>query len=321
MSGAGSGGITAKKPYTGCTDCCSPATKYLSAEGALQHLHTVHFECPLGESATGRTNNRPHDDPCYAYIKSLADTHSNEPDIEKIAKEFIDHLSDFSGSLSQIQWLVATNSPDNAQRRRPGPNLHQRPNEAAPQPQLPRSLVYAFDELVAYYVLQAKRLSLQNREVGLNMRNPVRESWQAQKRIETQSFRCHGRVLHYLQQARRDVILSWGGGDTDTALGVQTFDTTSFVRALTLSALHTSFLVPLAQKAATAARVGSKWAPANPQHPAWDVVGIYSEYSKQLHLQAARRPRRRLFLEIHALEDELEALKGLLNRNMECIRW
>jgi len=334
MSGNGNGGAAAKKPYAGCTACCSPSRNYPSASEALEHLHTVHLECPLGESSAGRTKDKPHDDPCYAYIKSLAPTNSIEPEIAKIAKEFLDHLSDFSGHLNKIQWLVATNSRDSVQRRRPGFNLPRPPTGAALQPQLPRSLVYAFDELVAYYILQAKRLSLENRAIGLNARDAVRESVQALERSERLARRCRDtrtRVQGYLQQARRDVILSRGGhgatgeDDLDTALGVQAFDTTSFMRAFVRSAPEVTFSAPLGQKkkaASTAARVGSGRVPAGPaQEPAWDVVGMYSEYSKQLHVEAARRPRRRLFLDIHALEDELEALEEILEINLEFIEW
>ncbi|KXX76191.1 Magnesium transport protein CorA [Madurella mycetomatis] len=329
MSGAagGSGGVTAKKSYAGCT-ACSMATKYPSASVALQHLHTTHLECPLGEPAAGKTKDRPQDDPCYTYIKSLTDTHSNEPEIENIAKEFINHLSDFSGSLNKIQWLIATNSQDNPHRRRSGPNL----------PQLPRSLVYAFDELVSYYILQAKRLSLQNRGISLNARNNANlESFQALNRSERLALRCHGiraRLQSYLQQARRDVILSRGAGhggvsgaggddDADTAaLGVQAFDTTSFMRSLIRSVLDTTFSAPLPPKktAGTGASVVTGRREVG-KHTiqVWDVVGMYSEYSKHLHVEAARRPRRRLFLDIHALEDELVALKAHLDTNLYMI--
>lgn len=329
--------MTAKKPYAGCA-ACSATTRYASASAALRHLHSVHFECPLGEPAAGRTKDRPHDDPCYAYIKSLADTHSNEPEIESIAKEFIDHLSDFSGSLNKIQWLVATNSQDNAPKRRSGPNLPQPPTKPAVRPPLPRSLVYAFDELVSYYILQAKRLSLQNRGIGLSERsnnNSALEQKSAKAaldRSERLALRCHesrARLRGFLQQARRDVILSRGGyggigaGDDDAdtaALGVQAFDTTSFMRALIRSVPDTSFSAPLPVKQTA----GTGGAPVGPgrlevgKHArAWDVIALYSEYSKHLHAEAARRPRRRLFLDIHAFEDELQALGEVLYLNWD----
>lgn len=302
-----------KKPHAGCTACRSPATKYPSASAALEHLHAEHLECSFGESPAGRTQDRPHDDPCYAYIKSLADTHANEPEIERIANEFIDHLSDFSGSLSKIQWLVATNLPRSSPRGRTGLHSYQPPTAATRQPQLHRSLVHAFDDIVAYYILQAKRISLQNRGIGLNMRDKVQESLQALARSTSLGFHCRDARAHvqsYLQQARRDVILSRGGNDTDTALGVQAFDRTSFVRALVLSAVDTTFSAPLVQKK-----------PRGPQGPEWEVLGMYSEYNKRLHVEAARRPRRRLFLEIHALEDELESLEELLDGNLYLIQW
>lgn len=258
----------------------------------------------------------------------MADTHSIESEVESIAKEFIGHISDFLSGLNKVQWLVARNSQRNAQKRRMGPNAHHQALPAAPP--LPRSLVYAFEELVGYYVLQAKRLSLQNRGIGLGMRNAEHESGHALFRSERLAFRCRemrGRVLDYLQQAQRDVILArsrhWGpdNDDADTALGVQAFDTTSFVRVFTISAFGTSVSAPLVRKeVATTARLGSSKARlAAQEDTAWDVVGMYSQYSKHLHEQAARRPRRRLFLDIHAFEDELEALTRLLKENLDQI--
>jgi hypothetical protein len=189
----------AKKLYARCATSCSPATKYPSAFEALEHLHTEHFDCPLGELAAGRTKDKLHDDPCYAYIEALSGTPSNEAEINSIANEFINHISDFSGTLNKIQWLIATNSPGTAERRRPGPHSRQ-----PPQPQLPRSLVNAFDGLVAYYTLQAKRLSLQNRGIGLNARNAVEDSSQALARSASLAIHCRNardRVQGYLQQA------------------------------------------------------------------------------------------------------------------------
>jgi hypothetical protein len=283
--------------------------------------YTVHLECPLGEPAAVKAKDRPHDDPCYAYIKSLADNHSNEPEIENIVKGLIDHLSDVSGSLNKIQWLVATNPQDNARRRR------SKTKPATPH-QLPRNLIYAFDELVSYYILQSKRLSLQNRGITLSASSNAPEQDSAHAALERSrrlALRCRdtrARLQRFLQQARRDVILSRGGhsrrisvGDDDgadtAALGVQAFDTTSFMRVLLRSVLDTSFSAPLPLKkiAGTGgARVGLGRLEVGKKVPAWDVIRIYSEYSKHLHVEASRRPRRRLFLDIHALEDELVAL-------------
>jgi hypothetical protein len=283
--------------------------------------------------AAAKAKDRPHDDPCYAYIKSLTGTHSNEPEIENISKELIDHLSDFSDSLNKIQWLVATNSQDNAQRRRPQ-------TKSAIRPQLPRSLVYAFDELVSYYILQAKCLSLQNRGIALSAcSNNAPKQVSAQTALDRSrrlALRCHdnrARLQTFLQQARRDVILSRGGrsgggisvgaddggGADTTALGVQAFDTTSFMRALTWSVLDTSLSAPLPLKKTAetgGARVGPGRLEAGKNVLAWDMIQMYSEYSKQLRAEAARRPRRRLFLDIHALEDELEALAWPLDRTL-----
>jgi hypothetical protein len=48
-------------------------------------------------------------------------------------------------------------------------------------------------------------------------------------------------------------------------------------------------------------------------------MGVYREYSNRLHSEAARRPRRRLFVDIQALEDELTALRNLLKNHIDYI--
>lgn len=52
-------------------------------------------------------------------------------------------------------------------------------------------------------------------------------------------------------------------------------------------------------------------------NPKLDLLAMYSEYCQQLRSEAARRPRRRLFLNIAALLDELYLLSGLLDESLE----
>lgn len=315
----------AKKRYAECIACRVQTTKYLSAFEALQHLHSVHLECSHRDKAASKAKYRPHDDPCYAYIRSEAGTPPVWSDAIAFISEFVGHLSEVSKYLNKLHWLVATNSRGRLQRRRRREQGRQRDAERSPSPpprppQLPSSLVYAFDELVAYYVLQAKRLSLDNRAALVMREKDVPRSYRLVRRSERlyeRSSATLSRIQKYLEQARKGIILNGGqrvaDEDRNTALGVTAFNTESLRRALTLSVLDSSFSMPLPLVASRATDT------ANAESPRWDVIGVYKEYSQRLHSEAARRPRRRLFLDIQALEDELIALRNLLKNHIDYI--
>jgi hypothetical protein len=109
-------------------------------------------------------------------------------------------------------------------------------------------------------------------------------------------------------------------GNEEEALGTMAFDTTSLARALSVSVLYGTFSAPLLRRRAKGlAGGGSTTAPPGAEDAQWDLVGIYKEYSKRLHAEAARRPRRRLFVDIHAFKDELTALHGLLSADVSRI--
>ncbi|KAK4124083.1 hypothetical protein N657DRAFT_376271 [Parathielavia appendiculata] len=116
MSGTagGSGGVTAKSRMSGARLVPQP-----------QHMlrHHLHSSISIASTLNVPLENRPQAEQRTGRTMTLAmhtssrwpTPTSNEPEIEKIAKEFINHLSDFSGSLNKIQWLVATNSQGIAQ--------------------------------------------------------------------------------------------------------------------------------------------------------------------------------------------------------------
>jgi hypothetical protein len=278
---------------------------------------------------TGKAKDRPYDDPCYVYIKPAVGTPEFGSRIMETTRELVDYLSDISGNLNKLHWLVATNSRDNPQRRGRRRGATTGPPLAPP---LPRSLVYAFDELVACYMLHAKRISLDNRAnlVGLRGDEDYGDKF---SNLFVRSLKIRERggdtqihVKDYLQQARRDIILSraepgLADGNEEEALGTMAFDSTSLVRALSVSVLYSTFSAPLPRRRANGPAGGGSTttAPPGAEDTQRDVVGIYREYSKRLHAEAARRPRRRLLVDIHAFEDELSALYGLLSADVHRI--
>jgi hypothetical protein len=310
--------ITAKKSYRECTTCSSPDdNKYPSASKALEHLHTVHFECSDVEKGAARAEQRPFDDPCYAYVRPLEDTPELESEIAATTKDFVDGLADVSGKLNKLHWLVATNSRDRQRQRRGGATRQsaspQPPENGPTLPPLPRSLVYLFEELVIYYVLQAKRLSLENRAVAVALHDESqgRQFYARSARLHERCSDKRSQLQEQMKQGRRDIILARGNpkahGDPNAALGTMAFDTTSFLRVLPLSIADCSFAMRIPRGSSDRGKYL-----AGSEDPWWDVMGLYEERSKRLHNEAARRPRRRLLLDIQAFQDELDAFKSLL---------
>jgi hypothetical protein len=123
--------------------------------------------------------------------------------------------------------------------------------------------VYAFDELVACYMLHAKRISLENRAALVGLRGDADDNdkisglFLRRDKICDRGRRARARVKDYLQQARRDIILSRGepggladGNEEGEALGTMAFDTTSLARALSVSVLYGTFSAPLPRRRA-----------------------------------------------------------------------
>lgn len=233
-----------------------------------------------------------------------------------MADQFVKSLSDISDKLTKLHWLVATKPRDNSNKAQ----LQRRETPALtltllppPPPSLPRSLVYAFEELMNYSPLQAKCLSLENRAAAVAREKHYAKAVRLLSRVQGMQKHCldrRERVQKHLQEAHGDIILSRNGryDAADTPLDVVALESESVARALMVSVLDNSITN-------TVLRPDSAGDPAGTGGNGdveWDVVRVYKEYSERLHSEAARRPRRRLFLDIQALVDELDALKVVL---------
>lgn len=126
-------------------------------------------------------------------------------------------------------------------------------------------------------------------------------------------LRSHVRscVYRHLEQAEHDIctipVIFAPGDDPTPALGIGDFYSYAFQRAVLASTLRTSISMP-PSKASDGTVL---------TNPKLDLLAMYSEYCQQLRSEAARRPRRRLFLNIAALLDELYLLSGLLDESLE----
>ncbi|KAK0610421.1 cora-like Mg2+ transporter protein-domain-containing protein [Bombardia bombarda] len=272
-----------ERKYADCNDC-KGRTEYASIGEAMAHLHSKHFDCSYTEEA----DNRTHDDPCYVWLKNTCEGKEVESAILIHVDDCVKHLTNMSRTVNELQWLVATNSRD------------QHGNNSSTRPQLPSNLVYAFEEIVCYYIITARRLSIMNRLAATSDRTKINHLEQRVIKMNFRSRDVLDRINRFLRSAKKEVILAGAGGyeDADT-LGVKS--------------VGIEFLVAALLTAVQNRPIGNAPKPTNTNfETGLDVVDLYRKYSAHLRFEANRRPQRRVFLDIHALEDELAALRAVL---------
>ncbi|KAK0620585.1 hypothetical protein B0T14DRAFT_604152 [Immersiella caudata] len=313
------GKTIAKTSFAGC-HFCAAGKGYSSVFEALQHVHSTHIDCPL-MAGRGSANNtkRPHDDPCYAWVQP---TVSHEGiyafAVLDLAKSFTQDISEILGRLNELQWLVSTTA-----RTTPAQESHMA--STAP-PVLPRNLVCIFEELVEYYLYFASQLSLENRaKTAIERNNGDVEAVGLLDRALRMGSRCgttKRRIGEFVHKARRDILLARhdvpevGGGvfSSASALGIRAVDIGFVGQAVVASLMNRStYAPPILRQEPTAD------ASAIPVTKL-DVVKMYTEYIQYLQFEAARRPRRRLFLDIRALQDELIAMEYQLDCNLKFMK-
>jgi len=317
--GLGFGSTTVTKSYANCDACSSQHKKYDSASEALKHLHSVHFDCSFTDKTEAKTQHRYHDDPCSAWLSTGGRGGGKKTTAMLVSEEFLSTLLEITGKLNELQWLVATSS---RRRRRPGhiPAEDMAPSQNKHDPRLPRSLVYTFESIVEYYVLFAKQLSLANRVSSLK-RHSQPNSY-LNDRAERMVAHCHKankQIQQHVQEAKKDIILSKQDSkmdDIDATLGTRNVDAVFLSSVLSGTLLARSFAHPLLSAKCKARR--SKGVQGTGVS---DIVGIYKEYNTRLRIEAARRPRRRVILGIHALLDELGALHHRISDVPRELNW
>ncbi|KAL7942584.1 hypothetical protein V8C42DRAFT_360023 [Trichoderma barbatum] len=126
----------------------------------------------------------------------------------------------------------------------------------------------------------------------------------AEKIRELQHFeeKSQEDTLDLLDRAKRDIFLSGNAsGDIDRrqpqAAGAELLALAFICRGQNLL-FETKSLMP---------------------HQHENPIKLYKRYSSKLHFQANQRPQKRVFLDIHDLEEELDALSALLIHQKDCL--
>lgn len=201
----------------------------------------------------------------------------------QITEEFTTSLIDISKLLNDLQCLVATLAGHNDSGRS--------------RPPLTSNLVYAFVEILCVYLMEAKHLSLTNRAVVLSASGNPDKRRLNQYHDRIFDIKCRRnealqKANELLLAAKKDIILT--GTNTrnlDAIVGLEAIGPEFLVTAL-VSNLQNREIMP-------DIHLG--------------VVELYQGYMSKLLFQANRRPQRRVFLDIHALEEELDALRIIVS--------
>ncbi|KAL6869222.1 hypothetical protein ACO1O0_000546 [Amphichorda felina] len=147
---------------------------------------------------------------------------------------------------------------------------------------------------MAMYVIRAQWLSLNNRKDSSAYNREAIDLKIAE--LMLQEERAKEQVYDDLQDAKKDIILLKGTSRHIDSLGVEAVGAEFLVMAIMVNLQNRSVLV--------------KQTPAGPERA--DFIEMYQKYTSQLRFQANRRPKKRVFLDIHGLEEELDALHGLV---------
>lgn len=269
-----------RQAWATCTACRSGKT-YATAAMALKHLH-LHRECVV-------ESQNPPDDPCFVWLQVIFETEIEQPTqfgVLAALDDFLDSIVSVRDQLNELHGLVA-----NAWTEKPRKKEPQRPP-------LPTNLVDAFGEIVIMYIVQAQILSSYNTRIveaeDLGIEPQPRNINLRLGRLQTWASEAHHETWRLLQDAKKDVILlGTTSQEVDNLLGVEAVGAEFLLLSLMASVQNRKLLPDfvLASRNSNA-----------------DYIEMYRSYTTRLHIQASRRPQKRLFLDINALQEELAAV-------------
>lgn len=125
--------------------------------------------------------------------------------------------------LIGIQWLVASTAKD--------------VRNQTPRPQLPNSLVHAFDKLLIYYILTSKQLSLLIQFFGGTKNSQATRDLLEDRQQQLESRHAHVRldVMDLLSRAKKDVLLRGTEDRDENSLGLESVGACFLTMALVMT--------------------------------------------------------------------------------------
>lgn len=280
-----------KKRFADC-EACKKNQVYNSPSDAVKHIHDVHFGCTAAEY-----KDRVYDDSCSVWVKEASAAPDPTAAIIQEAQDLIEFLSSVSGMLNEIQWLVASTAKG--------------VQNQTSRPQLPSSLVHAFDALLSYYIFTAKQFSLINRSTRTTEKSRARTDVLGVRlqRVKRRCMKVSLDVTDLLANAKKDILLEGTQDQDEDALGLQAVGAEFLMAALVTTVQNRNINLPDAG------------APQATAQKSADFIDMYKKYNSQIHYEANRRPQKRVFIAIHELEEELRALGRVLQSQRRLLSW
>ncbi|KAI0883680.1 uncharacterized protein GGS22DRAFT_194936 [Annulohypoxylon maeteangense] len=267
---------TNKKTFADCEDCKMRKT-YDSHAEALDHLHSEHLSC----TSAGKSK-KPYDDPCFVWLRRSDDSEVDQAQSKNIINavhQFIELLTNVKDLAMELHYLVATTS-------------HQS-SESKFRPFLPSGIFYAFQQILSMYFLTSKQLSFINGLDSLQSSFEKRQTgpyWRKIRSLESDAQAAFVSACELLENSKEDIILSGIATQSPDTLGIESVGPHFLAASLAVNIQNR----PLLPDTDT------------------DVLQVYHEYTSKLRYQTYRRPRRRVFLDIHRLQEDLEALHNVV---------
>ncbi|KAK2035640.1 hypothetical protein LX32DRAFT_577072, partial [Colletotrichum zoysiae] len=168
------------------------------------------------------------------------------------------------------------------------------------RPHLPTSLVAAFEGILGWFVLKAKELSWMNRFAAESGSLYSGNAERRLHRLKEAGGLTSRRVREHLVRAKEDIImLGTTRGDSERIIIAPIGP--EFLAACLMSSLQNSVPAPGAERKL-------------------DLVAHYRSRTSRLWFDTNRKPERRAFVAIHALEEELEALRVVVASQQHLLR-
>ncbi|EFQ27276.1 uncharacterized protein GLRG_01771 [Colletotrichum graminicola M1.001] len=169
------------------------------------------------------------------------------------------------------------------------------------RPHLPSSLVNAFEGILGLFVLKAKELSWMNRFAAKSGSSYSRNAERRLSRLKEACESTSRRVREHLVRAREDIIML-GTTKRDSERIIIAPIGPEFLAACLISSLQNNVPVPGTERRKL------------------DLVAHYRNHTSRLWFNTSRKPTRGAFVAIHALEEELEALRVVVASQQHLLR-
>lgn len=258
---------------------------YASAAEALQHLRSHHSQRVTCDSE----GPRPFDDPSFVWLRptTYGDQDAVSVDrVEDVVDKFIHELLDLNSTVEELHLLAARAFKTDKMEKTP------------PHSQKLRAL---FGELASLYIFRGNHLSLLNSLSLATAGKDVMRSGLISEHItdvELRASRASNAAKHLAEGIKSDIIVLTNTTSTAEGLGAEAVGAELLVLALMLNLQSRPLKIAKSMKEDRFNRRGGEM----------EVVETYQNYVAELHIQANRRPQKRLFLDINAVQEEIDAL-------------